>query len=78
MYYAMHKGKKIEVSEESVYTDCAGCGKQMHVDLNDCIDNGHIDFYGSSWLCGSCTYKRALKHPEEDWAQKVLAHHKGV
>lgn len=78
MFYMKHKGKKLEVLEDNVYTICPQCGKEHVVDLHDILSCEHADLYGTSIYCEECSYERALKHPDEDWAQKVLAHHKGV
>jgi hypothetical protein len=78
MYYIKHHGAEIAIEDNNTFTRCGQCGEEMAIDLNDAVQDGSLDLYGTTWYCDECSYERALKHPDEDWAQKVLAHHKGV
>ena len=78
MYYIKHEGKEIAIEDTNTFTRCGQCGKEMAVDLGECVMDGALDVYGTTWHCDECSHERALKHPDEDWAQKVLAHYKGV
>lgn len=58
MYYVRdHRGKKIWIEDNNVFTQCPRCGKEIPVDLNDGIVDGQLDLYGTSWYCSGCSEK---------------------
>ena len=73
MYYIKHENREIALEADNVYTNCGRCGKEMAVDLDECITNGCLDLYGTVWYCPDCTHARALEHRGEPWAEDVLA-----
>lgn len=58
MFYLKHKGRKLEIREDNVYTICPGCGKEHHVDLVDILSLENSDLYGTTVYCPDCTIQR--------------------
>ncbi|HIU43429.1 MAG TPA: hypothetical protein IAB67_03945 [Candidatus Ventrousia excrementavium] len=58
MFYLKHKGKKLYIESDNVYTTCPQCGKEHAVDLNDAIIDGVLDLYGLDIFCTECSAKR--------------------
>lgn len=58
MFYMKHKGKKLEINEDNVYTVCPQCGKEHHVDISDILASGSADLYGTSVYCEACSAQR--------------------
>ena len=54
MFYMKHKGEKLEVRDDNVYTKCPRCGKEHHVDLHDILGEGG-DLYGTQVYCSLCS-----------------------
>ena len=59
MFYMKHKGKKLVISEDNVFTVCPRCGREHPVDLQDILAGGEADLYtdaqnvkSGSWWCG--------------------------
>ncbi len=73
MYYVKNRGKKIYIEDDNVFTRCPRCGKELQVDLADAVIDGALDFYGTSWYCEKCSYKNALNHRGEEWAEMMIA-----
>ena len=67
---------QIEVTDENTYTRCCDCGCEMQLDLNDAIIDGYLDMFGTRWRCDGCSYKHALKHRGEPWAEQVIKEHR--
>ena len=58
MFYMKHKGKKLEIHEDNVYTICPQCGKEHAVDLQDILKCEHADLYSTYPYCEECTAQR--------------------
>lgn len=58
MSYLKHKGKKLYIESDNVYTTCPQCGKEHAIDLNDAIIDGVLDLYGLDIFCTECSAKR--------------------
>ena len=58
MFYLKHKGKKLEINDENVYTVCPCCGKEHKVDLQDILSCEHSDLCGTAVYCGECSARR--------------------
>ncbi len=58
MFYLKHKGKKLYIESDNVYTTCPQCGKEHAVDLNDAIIDGVLDLYGLAICCTECSAER--------------------
>lgn len=61
MYYVKYKHHEIPLEDDNVFTHCGRCGKEMAVDLDECIANGRLDLYGVTWYCPECTRQLALE-----------------
>lgn len=75
MFYMKCKNHILEIRQDNVYTRCPGCRKEMHVDLHDILNDGDLE--GTQVFCEKCTYKRAMEHRGEPWAEKVLRQRNG-
>ncbi len=54
MFYLKHKGKKLAIEADNVYTQCPRCGKEFPIDLADMAADGQLDLYGTSVYCRQC------------------------
>ena len=54
MFYLKHKGKKLTIESDNVYTQCPRCGKEFPIDLADMGADGQLDLYGTSVYCWRC------------------------
>lgn len=54
MFYMKCKGRKLEVTEDSVFTRCPICGKEFPVDIAELLSGGDVDLYGTSIYCPEC------------------------
>lgn len=63
------------ITAENVFTTCIGCGNEIPVDLDDMIVDGSLDLYGTGFRCEECSYKHAMKHRSEPWAEQLIAEH---
>lgn len=54
MFYLKHKGEKLEITGDNVYTTCPRCGKEHCVDIHDILADGHSDLYGTAVYCNAC------------------------
>ena len=61
------------ITDENVFTTCIDCGNEMPVDLGDMIVDGHLDLFGMGCRCEECSYKHAMKHRGEPWAEQMIA-----
>lgn len=66
----------VEVTPENIFAKCSDCGRETQIDLNDAVLAGVTDLFGVRWRCESCSYKHALKFPDQQWAQQVIAEHR--
>lgn len=64
----------VEITTENVYGKCSDCGCETPVDLSDI--EGISDLFAARWRCESCSYKHALKHRGEEWAEMVIKEHR--
>ncbi len=55
MFYMKHKGKKLDIREDNVYTICPECGKEHTVDLQEILAGGDADLYGTAIYCPACS-----------------------
>lgn len=61
------------IYEDNTFTHCVDCGRETPIDLNEAIIDGFLDFYGSGCRCEECSYRNALKHRGESWADTLIA-----
>ena len=71
MFYMKHKGTKLFIESDNVYTACPQCGQEHQVDLQEILCTGTADLYSTQVYCHKCSVERAKKHPEEPWAEMV-------
>ncbi|MEA4955885.1 MAG: hypothetical protein VB096_10320 [Pseudoflavonifractor sp.] len=71
MFYMKHKGTKLEITGDNVFTTCPQCGKEHSVDLQEIFFTGNADLYSTQVYCHKCSVERAKKHPEEPLAEMV-------
>ncbi len=57
MFFMKHKGKKLTITEDNIYTICPQCGQEHTVDISDVLSYGG-DLYGTNVFCETCTAKR--------------------
>jgi len=62
-----------EITDENTYTRCIDCGREIQMDLDEAIVDGHLDLFGMGIRCEDCSYKHALQHRGEEWAEMVIA-----
>lgn len=53
-----------EITDENTFTTCVDCGCELQVDL---------DLFGLGMRCEECSYKHALQHRGEAWAEQLIA-----
>lgn len=60
MFYMKHKGQKLPIRVDNVYTICPRCGREHHVDLGDIANatNGNFDIEDIHVYCGRCSAER--------------------
>ena len=63
MFYMKHKGTKLEIREDNVYTKCPVCGKEKKVDLVELIRDGG-DLFGTMIVCGGTCIEKQRAHME--------------
>ena len=54
MFYLKHKGERLEIRDDNVYTICPRCGKEHQVDLHDILSSEHVALYGTAVYCKKC------------------------
>lgn len=54
MFYMKYNGRKLEITEDNVFTRCPVCGKEFTVDVSELFQDGDIDLYGTSIYCPEC------------------------
>lgn len=60
MFYMKHKGQKLPIRVDNVYTICPRCRREHHVDLGDVANatNGNFDIEDTHVFCVRCTAER--------------------
>lgn len=61
------------ITEANVFTTCIDCGAEVPVTLDDMIVDGHLDLFGIGCRCEECSYRYAMKHRSEPWAEQIAA-----
>lgn len=62
-----------EITDENTFTRCVDCGHKIQVDLDEAIIDGHLDLFGLGMRCEDCSYKHAMRHRGEPWAEQLIA-----
>ena len=63
MFYMKHKGTKLEIRDDNVYSMCPECGREYPVDLHDILSCEHSDLYGTAVYCEKCSAQRMKDSP---------------
>lgn len=50
-----HKGEKLFIEEDNVFTACLRCGKEHTIDLCDILKCKDADLYGADVYCEECS-----------------------
>ena len=58
MFYVKARGRKINLSEDNIFTRCPECGREHAVDLVSIFEGGKSDFYSTYVHCQDCSEKR--------------------
>lgn len=64
MFYLKHKGTKLRIHDDNVYTICGLCGREHKVDLVDILSTGEADLYSTSVYCSACSGKCLTRQKE--------------
>ena len=78
MFYLKHKGKKIPVEADNVYTICPECGREHTVDLQEILEGGDADLYGTAVYCEECSARRDAARSGQDKQAQEIARRFGV
>lgn len=62
-----------EITDENVYSRCVDCGREVQTPLDEEIVDGSLDLFGTGVRCADCSYKYALRHRGEAWAEALIA-----
>lgn len=54
-FYLKHKGERLEIREDNVYTVCPKCGREHTVDIQDVLSTPDADLYSTSVYCEDCS-----------------------
>lgn len=71
---------KTEITDESVFTKCPECGREIPVDLAEILFDGEGDLFSTHIICSRCTAKRSdavtapLTYDGLVWLEHVLSH----
>lgn len=65
-----------EITDENTFTACVDCGRELQIDLDEAIIDGHLDLFGLGMRCEGCSYKHALQHRGEPWAEQIIAEYR--
>lgn len=55
MFYVKHNREEVTIDSGNVYTHCAGCNKELGVDLCELLRDGSTDLEGTQILCAECS-----------------------
>lgn len=58
MFYLKHNGEKLPIEGDNVYTICPECGREHAVDLQEILEGGSADLYGTAVYCEECSARR--------------------
>ena len=78
MFYLKHKGEKLPVEADNVYTVCLECGREHTVDLQVILEGGDADLYGTAVYCEECSARRDAARSGLDRQAQEIAQRFGV
>ena len=44
-----------EITDENTFTTCVNCGRELQVDLDEAVIDGHLDLFGLGMRCEECS-----------------------
>lgn len=74
MFYLKHNGEKLPIEGGNVYTICPECGREHAVDLQEILEGGSADLYGTAVYCEECSARReAVRQGPDSTLQQIAA-----
>ena len=58
MFYVKHKGERITIDYDNVFTVCPLCGREFNICLPDIFEGGEGDLFGTAVYCKRCSIQR--------------------
>lgn len=55
MFYVKFLGLRRCITDENVFNTCPGCGRECRVNLQDLMDDGGADLFGTAVYCPTCS-----------------------
>lgn len=55
MFYVKFLGLRRFITDENVYGTCPGCGKECRVNLQELLQAGDCDLFGTAVYCPTCS-----------------------
>ena len=78
MFYLKYNGEKLPIEDGNVYTICPECGREHAVDLQEILEGGSADLYGTAVYCEECSARRDAAHSGQDKQAQEIAQRFGV
>ena len=74
MFYLKHSGEKLPIEGDNVFTICPECGREHAVDLQEILEGGSADLYGTTVYCEECSARReAVRQGPDSTLQQIAA-----
>ena len=74
MFYLKHSGEKLPIEGDNVYTICPECGREHAIDLQEILEGGSADLYGTAVYCEECSARReAVRQGPDSTLQQIAA-----
>ena len=58
MFYLKHRGEKLEIQCDNVYTVCPQCQREIPVDIAEVLASGQTDLYSTQVFCTECSLRK--------------------
>lgn len=58
MFYLKHKGRKIYIDYDNVFTTCPQCGIEHKIDIQEVLSMDCADLCATSVYCEKCSRRR--------------------
>ena len=74
MFYLRHSGEKLPIEGDNVFTICPECGREHAVDLQEILEGGSADLYGTAVYCEECSARReSVRQGPDSTMQQIAA-----
>lgn len=74
MFYLKYNGEKLPIEDGNVYTICPECGREHAVDLQEILEGGDADLYGTAVYCEECSARReSVRQGPDSTLQQIAA-----